>query len=104
MSKAIRDLSIKIKDKVKEANMDIYKAIEKKTYNPRLAEKYYESSKDNISEIMGLHDSVVEEIERERKKNGEPPKVMLEIWDCDHKSIIADVEEIKILQEYYESL
>lgn len=104
MSRTIRDMSINIKDKINEANLDIYKAIDRKGYNPKLAERYYEFSINDISVIMELHDDIVKEIESERKLIGEPPKIMLEVWNYEHELIIIDVEEIKTLQEYYKSL
>lgn len=104
MSRIIRDISTDIKCKIKEADRDIRKAIEKVSSYPSLAVKLYSFSVERLEEVDELHEEVVKEIEMYRKNNGEPPQQMLSLWDWEHESIMKDVTEIKLLQEYFNTL
>ena len=37
-------------------------------------------------------------------KNGNPPETMLNLFDFEHKIIIEQSEDVKILQEHYKKL
>lgn len=104
MSRIIRDVSKDIKCKVKEADRDIRKAIERKQEYLNLANCYYDFSMEKLEEINDLHKEVVSLIDSYRKEKGEPPSTMLEMWDWEHKSIMEDIEEIKLLQSFYKTL
>lgn len=104
MSKIIRDVSKDIKCKVKESDRDIRKAIERKQDYLNLANCYYEFSVERLGEVDDLHKEVVSLIESYRKEKGEPPTYMMEMWDWEHKMIMEDIEDIKLLQSFYKTL
>lgn len=104
MSKLIRDVSMDIKCKIKNADRDIRKAIERKNDYLDLANLYYNFSIDNLEEALDLHKQVVRFIEDYKKQNNDVPSIMLSMWEFEHRDIMEDVTEIKTLQEFYKEL
>ena len=100
----IRNICHDIKEKVYDADKDIRKAIELKHDYPKLAEYYNEFSVERMDEDLELHSEVVKIIEEYRKQKGEPNDTMKNLWDFEHKMIIEQTENVKILQEYYKKL
>lgn len=100
----IRNISYDIKEKIHDADIDIRKAIEYKAEYPKLAEDYYEFSKERMQEALDLHEEVVKIIDNYRKTDGEPNDTMKSLWDFEHKMIIEQSNDVKILQEHYKML
>ena len=54
--------------------------------------------------MLDLHSEVMKIIDEYRKKNGNPPETMLNLFEFEHKIIIEQSEDVKILQEHYKKL
>ena len=57
-----------------------------------------------MQEALDLHSKVVKIIEEYRKQEGEPNETMRNLWEFEHKIIIEQSEDVKILQEHYNKL
>lgn len=57
-----------------------------------------------MQEALDLHSEVVKIIDEYRKKDGEPNETMRNLWEFEHKIIIEQSEDVKILQEHYKKL
>lgn len=71
---------------------------------PDLANDYYEFSVERMQEALDLHSEVVKMIDDYRKWEGEPNETMMNLFEFEHKIIIEQSEDVKILQEYYKKL
>jgi hypothetical protein len=100
----IRNISHDIQEKVKEADRDIRKAIELKHEYSDLANNYYEFSVERMKEALELHEEVVKIIDDYKSSGKTTPTVMQEMWDFQHRVILEDTENVKVLQEYYKKL
>ena len=100
----IRNICHDIKEKIHDSDKDIRKAIELKYEYPTLANDYYEFSVERMQEALDLHSKVVKIIEEYRKQEGEPNETMRNLWEFEHKIIIEQSEDVKILQEHYNKL
>ena len=100
----IQNISHDIKEKIHDADKDIRKAIDLKHEYPSLANDYYEFSIERMQEALDLHSEVVKIIEEYRKREGEPNETMRNLWEFEHKIIIEQSEDVKILQEHYNKL
>ena len=49
-------------------------------------------------------DDITRIIDDYKENKGEPPSVMLQLWQFEHEQLIDDITEIKKLQDYYKSL
>ena len=95
----IRNICHDIKEKIHDSDKDIRKAIELKYEYPILANDYYEFSVERMQEALDLHSKVVKIIEEYRKQEGEPNETMRNLWEFEHKIIIEQSEDVKILQK-----
>ena len=100
----IRNICHDIKEKIHDSDKDSRKAIELKYEYPILANDYYEFSVERMQEALDLHSKVVKIIEEYRKQEGEPNETMRNLWEFEHKIIIEQSEDVKILQEHYNKL
>lgn len=100
----IKDTIKDMKQDLKKSMCDIQKALKYKSENPSLSEEYYKRSIAYVNNMNNLHDDIIDIIEDYRKTKGEPPTVMLTIWNYEHENLIEELTEIKNMQEYYKSL
>lgn len=100
----IRNICHDIKEKIHDSDKDIRKAIELKHEYPDLANDYYEFSVERMQEALDLHSEVVKIIDDYRKREGEPNETMMNLFDFEHKIIMEQSEDVKILQEHYKKL
>lgn len=99
----IQNISHDIKEKIHDADKDIRKAIDLKHEYPNLANDYYEFSVERMQEAMDLHSEVVKIID-EYKKSYTPTETMNKLWEFEHKIIMEEADNVKILQEHYKKL
>ena len=90
--------------KIHDSDKDIRKAIELKHEYPDLANDYYKFSVEKMQEALDLHSEVMKIIDEHRKKEGEPNETMMNLFDFEHKIIMEQSEDVKILQEHYKKL
>lgn len=99
--KIIEWLSEKIEDEICDAREYIEKALMKKEEYPKLADTLAKISEEEMKHMALLHNEVVDIIEDYRKKEGEPPKDMLAIYEYLHKRQIDKSAEVKAMQMSY---
>lgn len=99
----IKCLTEKIKEEIHDADAYINLATEWKEEEPETAELFYELSTEEMGHAERLHNAVVEMINEYREEHGDPPKVMLELYDYMHAQQIEESMRVKIKQGMYKS-
>ena len=51
-----------------------------------------------------MHDDVVELIQEHRREHGEPPKLMMELYDYLHERHIEDATAVKVMQNTFKGV
>jgi hypothetical protein len=99
--KIIKKIAEYIEDELDGAEKYIKCAIMHKTDNPQLSRVFYEISMQEMHHVDMLHGEIVKMIEQHRREKGEPPAVMLAVWEYAHERHIEEAKEIKLLQSEY---
>ena len=86
-----------IDKEIKQAECYVDNAMEIQAEYPDLANDYITLAQGNLDRIGNLHTRVVKLIENERKINGEPPELMLKVYEYMHKQHIEAVADIRRL-------
>ena len=97
----IKCVTDKIREEIHDADSYIDLAIKWKDEEPDTAELFYELSGEELGHMQRLHEKVTELIRKSREQNGEPPKIMLELYDELHKKQIEDTMRVKVKQAMY---
>ena len=97
----IEKLNDKIADEIQDAKCYATMALAYKDEWPQMAAKLYQISTEEMQHMNILHGEVVRIIEDYRKKNGEPPKEMLAVYEYLHKKHIEAAAEVKTLHALY---
>ena len=95
--RVIADMSKMIEKEIKQAECYVDNAMEIQAEYPDLANDYITLAQGNLDRIGNLHTRVVKLIENERKINGEPPELMLKVYEYMHKQHIEAVADIRRL-------
>lgn len=74
-------------------------ANEYKYIDKELSDIFIKLADGAITHVDAIHKITVKKIEESRAKDGEPPKEMLIIWDYEHKKLIEELNETKVLIE-----
>ena len=96
--KIIKSLAEKIEEELQDADAYIEMAMNWKAEDPDAADLFYELSTEEMGHMDRLHQQVTEEIESYRKRNGEPPKDMMVLWNYMHEKQIGEAMKIKVKQ------
>lgn len=99
--KIIKKIAEYIDDELEGAEDYIKCALKHKTDDPQLAKVFYDISVQEMHHVDMLHGEIVKMIEKHRREKGEPPAVMLAVWDYAHERHIEEAKEIKLLQAEY---
>lgn len=97
----IKKLSEMIEDELEGAENYIKCAIKHKESNPSLSKTFYEISTEEMRHVNLLHEQVAHLITQYRKEHGEPPAVMLAVYDYMHEKHIDHAAKIKAMQTQY---
>ena len=95
--RVIADMSKMIEKEIKQAECYVDNALEVQAEYPDLANDYVSLAQGNLDRIGNLHNRVTKLIEAERKSNGEPPELMLKVYEYLHKQHIEDVANVRRL-------
>ena len=95
--RVIADMSKMIEKEIKQAECYVDSALEVQAEYPDLANDYVSLAQGNLDRIGNLHNRVTKLIEAERKTNGEPPELMLKVYEYLHKQHIEDVANVRRL-------
>ena len=101
--KIIEWLSDRIEEEINDAQTYAEKAIMVKQDIPKLAEALIKLSNEEMNHMTILHNEVIDIINDYRKKNGEPPKDMMAVYDYLHKRQIAKASAVRAVQSAYRS-
>lgn len=101
--KIIRCLSKKIREELSDADAYISLAMEWKEERPEVADLFYELSTEEIGHMIRLHEEVKRLIEEYKEVNGDPPKVMMELYKEMHDNDTEDAMRIRVKQGMYKA-
>lgn len=101
--KIIEWLSEQIEEEISDGKKYVEKALMVKMDYPKLADTLVKISEEEMRHMALLHNEVVDIITEYRKKNGEPPKDMMAIYDYLHKKQIERSTEVRTMQTAYRS-
>ena len=90
-----------IEEETEDAKNYAKMSVEYKTIYPELASVFDKLSHDEVRHANMLHEQVVAFINKHRETNGEPPPIMMALYEHLHKKDIERMEEAKRYQELY---
>jgi rubrerythrin len=99
--KLIQKFTELIEDELESAEDYIKMAVMHKDEHPMLAKVLYDISSDEMHHVDMLHDEVVKLIEEHRREKGDPPAMMLAVYNYLHERHIDKANKIKIMQSEY---
>ena len=99
--KVIKELSEMIEDTIECAEKYIDTAIEWKADYPDAAKALATVSDSEMASVGVLHSSVAKVIADYRKENGEPPALMMAVYDYLHSKHINNAARVKAKQAMY---
>lgn len=99
----IKCITDKIKEEIRDAEAYVDLAMKYKEEYPDVADLFYELSEEELGHMEKLHGAVTELINEYRDENGEPPQVMLELWDDQHREQIESTMMVKVKQGMYKA-
>ena len=97
----IKCLTDRIKDEIRDAEEYIDLAIKWKDEDPDTADVFAELSEEEIGHMEKLHEAVTKKIEEYREEHGDPPAIMVELYDELHKKQIENTMRVKVKQAMY---
>jgi hypothetical protein len=101
--KLIKELEDLIDEEISDVKKYAKLAAEMKSEHPELAQVFYTLSTQEESHQAMLHNEVVRIIEEHRRKEGEPPPVMMAVYDYIHKKHIEKMAEARRYQDLYKT-
>ena len=100
--KIIRKLSERINDEIEDAKHYAKCALKYRNDHRSLADTMYQISLEEVRHADMIHEEVVKIINEYRATKGEPPAIMLQLYDYMHQQAIAKMNEVKTLQQMYQ--
>lgn len=99
--KIIRCVTEKIEEELHDAESYIDLAIEYKDVDEGTADLFAELSAEEMKHMNMLHEQVKALIDDYKENSGEPPKVMMALYEYMHSKHAADAMRIKVKQGMY---
>jgi Mn-containing catalase len=99
--KLIEKLTGLVEEELDGAENYIKMALTHKDDNASLAKVLYDISTQEMNHVAMLHDEVVKLIEEHRREKGDPPAMMLAVYNYLHERHIDKANKIKIMQSEY---
>lgn len=97
----IKQLSDMIEEELEGAEDYAKGAVMHKDDNPGLAKVFYEISLDEMRHINMLHEEVSTMITEYRREHGEPPGMMMAVYNYLHEKHIDRANKVKMYQSQY---
>lgn len=102
--KILKDIIEKSYDTLEEIEWYAEKAHHLGTEYKPLADSYIKIAEMHITIYNMLHEKMVMLIEEEKRKGGQPPAVMMAIWEYEHEKLIKEFAEAKVLIDEYKKI
>ena len=103
--KIIAELVKFIKDEAGSVKEYGNMAIRLKHENKELADMFYNMASTESSHLDNIHMWIVKLIEKEKNERMEPiPQGMLDVWEWEHKQMIDELIEAKIVLQSYQKM
>lgn len=99
--KIIQDVADYIYEEIADAKKYIRAAIKERETDKDLADCLYDLSGEELIHADKLHEQVRRLIREYKEKKGEPPELMMQLYEREHARIIDCTAEVKRLQELY---
>ena len=100
--KIIMRLSERIAEEIEDAKYYAKCALKYRDKRRSLADVMFQISQEEVRHADMIHEEVVKIINEYRATNGEPPAIMLQLYDYMHQKSIASMNEVKTLQQMYQ--
>ena len=97
----IQKLNDKISEEIQDAKCYATMALELKDERKSLADVLYQLSNEEMKHMSMLHNEVVKIIDEFRRTKGEPPVLMMAVYEHEHRKQIQAAKEVKLLQSMY---
>ena len=101
--KIIAAISHRIDEEIDDAKWYAKHALKYKSKKKALADTYYQISTEEVRHANMLHAEVTKIIEEYRAKHGEPPEIMLQLYNYMHEQSMATMGEVQTLQQMFTS-
>ena len=102
--KIIELLTENIEEEISDAKKYAKLAAHYKNEYPDLANAFYDLSTAELGHMETLHRQVTQIINKYKAEKGEPPAVMLAVYNYLHDKQIEKVAEVKRYQEQYKKM
>lgn len=99
--KIIQQMSEMMEEEIEDAEKYARCALKHMEERPKLADLFYNLSREELEHMQRLHNMVTEIIAEYRRDHGEPPEAMMAVYNYLHEKQIDQVKEVKTLQEMY---
>lgn len=97
----IKRISEMITEEIEDAEKYARCALNNKDTRPELAETFYKLSTEEMGHMAALHEQVTKIIMDYRRKNGDPPKEMLAVYNYLHEKQTDAAAHVKAMQALY---
>lgn len=97
----IKTLIEQIGEELEGAERYAKKALAYRDDHPELARVMHDISMQEMHHVDLLHGEVVKIIEEHRKKHGEPPAPMMDVYNYLHEKHIEEANEVRMYQSQY---
>ena len=101
--KIIKELEELIEDEIHDVKKYAKMAAELKDQYPSLAQTLFSISTQEEAHQAALHTEVVKLIEDHKKTKGEPPAVMMAVYEFMHKRHIENMADARHYQDIYKA-
>lgn len=99
--KLIMKLSNRIDEEIEDAKWYAKHALKYKNKIRTLADTMYQISTEEVRHANMLHGEVTKIIEDYRAKHGQPPEIMMQLYNYVHEKSMAAMNEVQTLQQMY---
>lgn len=99
--KVIMMLSDRIEEEIADAKWYARHALKLKSKYRSLADTMYQLSLEEVRHAQMLHGEATTIINEYRSANGDPPELMMQLYDYVHDRMIASMNEAQTLQQMY---
>ena len=100
--KLIQKLSHRINEEIEDAKYYAKCALKYRNKRRSLADTMYQISQEEIRHANMIHNEVVKIIDEYRAKEGDPPEIMMQLYEYMHQKSIANMNEVQTLQQMYQ--